>query len=724
MDELQPLPARIAEKVSAGLGLHRWIDLVLHLPARYQDEATLSTLDDLVDNTRASLVGTLGNCVLKEKPRRQLTVQLEVDGGSIQLRWLHFYPSQQARLSNGGFVKVTGVTRRIRGGWEIIHPKLIFNPNPDEWIGVIASAGPAATSRQPEPRPHAVETDARATPETAPEALPGTAFAAARLTPVYPATAGVRQTDFARWVRQAPPACLDDLIPESLYNQIPLPRWKDSLLTLHGDATPDTADALNNRTHPAWQRIQLDELLAQQIALKRARLARHQQAAVRMPAAPGPRFTALLCALPFTLTNGQREALDEIVADLAGARPMQRLLQGDVGSGKTVIAALACAHAADAGYQSAFMAPTEILAEQHRVKLSALFAQAGLRCAGLQGSTPKREKEKTLSEVEQGQIDILIGTHALIEDTVRFRQLGLAVIDEQHRFGVGQRLALLGRGGPDAMHTPHQLMMSATPIPRTLAQTYLADLDVSSLTEKPPGRQPILTKLISQKRREALYRSLQVELAAGKQVYWVCPLIEESEVLELQAAEQTYQELCEALPGASIALVHGRLAPAEKSAVMDRFSRNEVQLLVSTTVIEVGVDVPNASLMVIEHAERFGLAQLHQLRGRVGRGQEASVCILLFGDPLSWTGKQRLTAMRDSNDGFKLAEKDLELRGPGELLGKRQSGVPLLRYTDPLQQKDLVKLSRVLAGQIDVEHAEWADRLVRRWFGDTAWWLS
>lgn len=709
MEELQSLPARIADKVSSGLGLKRWIDLVLHLPARYQDEATLSTMADLVDNTRASLVGTLGECTLKDRPRRQLLAQLEVDGGCIQLRWLHFYPGLQARLTEGGFIKVTGVTRRTRGGWEIIHPKMVFSPDANDMIGAITSATPSLIDAT---ETNATENDA---PNTA---------GAGRLTPVYPATAGVRQTDFARWVKQAPTDCLQDLLPDDWYSQLPLPRWKDSLLTLHGDATPDTADALNDRTHPAWQRIQFDELLAQQIALKRARVNRTQQTAPAMSERPGPRAQALLKALPFTLTAGQQSALQEIAADMSQTRPMQRLLQGDVGSGKTVIAALACAHAADAGYQSAFMAPTEILAQQHRLKLAPLFEKAGLRCGGLLGSTPKREKERTLTALAAGEIDIIIGTHALIEDTVQFRRLGLAVIDEQHRFGVAQRLALLKVDADHAETVAHQLMMSATPIPRTLAQTYLADLDVSSLTEKPPGRQPILTKLISQKRREALYRSLQVELAAGKQVYWVCPLIEESEALQLQAAEQTFAELCDAMPGARIALVHGRLSAAEKTDVMDRFSRNEVQLLVSTTVIEVGVDVPNASLMVIEHAERFGLAQLHQLRGRVGRGSEASVCILLFGDPLSWTGKQRLVAMRDSNDGFKLAEKDLELRGPGELLGKRQSGVPMLRYTDPLVHKDLVKLSRHFASMVNIEKDAWTDRLVRRWFGDTAWWLS
>jgi ATP-dependent DNA helicase RecG len=703
MQELEALPARIAEKVADGLGLRRWIDLALHLPARYQDEATLSTVEDLVDNAKASLVGTLCGTEIQERPRRQLLARLDVDGGEITLRWLHFYPNQQARLADGLFVKVTGMTRKTRRGWEIIHPKMVFNPKPEELVGSLSSL-------QPLP------------PSPAQDASEAPIGSDARLTPVYPTVSGVKQADFPRWLKQAPAACFEELLPQNWCQQLPFPNWTTSLHVLHGQATPDTADALNERSHPAWQRIKFEELLAQQLALRQSRVQRETLQAPTMALSDGPHYRACEAALPFRLTAAQQRVVAELRQDMRHSTPMQRLLQGDVGSGKTIVAALACVHAADAQWQSAFMAPTEILAEQHLKKLGPLLDQAGLQCALLTGSTGKKERRQILERLLSGNIAVLIGTHALIEDAVQFRQLGLVVIDEQHRFGVAQRLALLRASGTGL--TPHQLMMTATPIPRTLAQTYLSDLDVSTLDQKPPGRQPILTKLVSQKRREELYQSLRVELSAGKQVYWVCPLIEESETLELQAAEQTFAEISQAMPEQRIALVHGRLPSSEKADVMSRFARNEVQLLVSTTVIEVGVDVPNASVMVIEHAERFGLAQLHQLRGRVGRGELASICILLFGDPLSWTGKQRLIAMRDSQDGFWLAEKDLEIRGPGELLGKRQSGLPMLRYTDPLLEKDLVKLSRFYAGQVDMKRDEWAQRLTQRWFGRTEWWLS
>ncbi len=721
--EFDPLPQKIAEKVMPGLGLKRWIDLVLHFPARYQDEATLSTYFDLVDNAKASLVGTLQASEIIERPRRQLVAKLSVDGGDIQLRWLHFYPGQQTKLVEGSLVKVTGATRKTRYGWEIIHPKMLFNPNPNELIGSITRIRNADLLEEANVSPYDGSKGSNSENTQDATLLAATAEPSqAKLTPVYPTVSGVKQTDFARWLKQAPAECFVDLLPASWWPHFPLPRWPEAVSILHGEASPETEAALNDRTHSAWQRIKFEELFAQQLALKQARKIRQDTSAASLGKQANAAYRAVLAALPFQLTNAQQAALQELIADMSKTQPMQRLLQGDVGSGKTVVAALACAQAVGAGFQAAFMAPTEILAEQHYSKLAPLFASVGIRCEQLMGATTKKEKKRICEALLRGEIDTVMGTHALIEESVQFKQLGLVIIDEQHRFGVEQRLALLKAKEEQAV--PHQLMMTATPIPRTLAQTYLSDLDVSSLNEKPPGRQPILTKLLSQKRRTELYKSLHVELLAGKQVYWVCPLIEESETLQLQAAEQTYAELCEALPGLGIGLLHGRLSAPEKARIMQQFTNKELQLLVSTTVIEVGVDVPNATLMVIEHAERFGLAQLHQLRGRVGRGSEASVCILLFGDPLSWTGKQRLKAMKESNDGFWLAEKDLEIRGPGELLGKRQSGIPMLRYTDPLQEKDLVKLSRRYAAQVDLDTEPWAQRLISRWFGETAWWLS
>ncbi len=717
--ELNKLPQRIAEKVQAGLKLARWIDLVLHLPMRYQDEATLSTFENLVDKANASLIGTVVDSEIIERPRRQLVAKLAVDGGEIQLRWLHFYPNQQSKLSQGSTIKVTGIIRKNRWGWEIIHPKIIFNPKAEEWTQTHSKTQKQSQEKSQEQAQKQTDTTKAAT-----------AADSARLTPVYPSAAGIGQTDFTRWLKQAPEAAFEELLPSQWLNALKLPNWCNALQTLHGQASPNTEAALNNRSHPAWQRIKFEELLAQQLALKQARQHKKTTTAPVFGAQPNPILLAAQSKLPFSLTQAQSRVLNEILQDLALPHPMQRLLQGDVGSGKTAVAALACAQAIGADYQTALMAPTEILAEQHFKKLHPLYKSLGLNCELLTGSTGKKEKRRIEAACRQGGVHIVIGTHALIESPVQFAKLGLVIIDEQHRFGVQQRLALLKQ---DKLSTadhqnsalmPHQLMMSATPIPRTLSQTYLSDLDVSNLDEKPPGRQPIITKLVSQKRREDLYRRLQIELTSGKQAYWVCPLIEESETLQLQAAEQTYAEIQNALPQANIRLLHGRMNSTEKTDIMAQFQNQTIQLLVSTTVIEVGVDVPNASLMVIEHAERFGLAQLHQLRGRVGRGKTASVCVLLFGEPLSWTSKQRLKAMKDSNDGFYLAEKDLQIRGPGELLGKRQSGLPMLKYADPLEDKEWVKLSRKYANLIQFEEHRWAQRLIERWFVQTDWWLS
>jgi ATP-dependent DNA helicase RecG len=456
--------------------------------------------------------------------------------------------------------------------------------------------------------------------------------------------------------------------------------------------------------------VQFDELLAQQLSLRRAYLARRARGAPKLR--PTAQFTdALLKSLPFRLTGAQQRAWREIAADLGQPHPMQRLLQGDVGSGKTVVAALAMLHAVEAGHQAALMAPTEILAEQHYRKLATWLQPLGLEVAWLTGSLKKRDKEAAIARVGAGETPIAIGTHALIEDKVEFARLGLAIVDEQHRFGVRQRLALKDKG-----QFAHQLAMSATPIPRTLAMSYYADLDVSVLDELPPGRTPVTTKLVAEARRGEVLKRVHDACRSGRQAYWVCPLIEESETLQLKTAEETYSRLSAELPDLKVGLVHGRLKTADKAEVMAAFVRNEIQVLVATTVIEVGVDVPNASLMVIEHAERFGLAQLHQLRGRVGRGADASACILIYAQPLGETARARLKAIFETTDGFAIAREDLRLRGPGEFIGARQSGMPLLRYAD-LEDTALVGQARAIAEDMLRDAPERAEAHLQRWLG-------
>jgi ATP-dependent DNA helicase RecG len=467
---------------------------------------------------------------------------------------------------------------------------------------------------------------------------------------------------------------------------------------------------LQLRTHPAWRRIKFDELLAQQLSLRRAYNARRQKGAPQLKSA-GQLAQQLLAVLSFSLTGAQQRVVAEIAGDLAQPYPMQRLLQGDVGSGKTIVAALAACQAIEAGYQAAFMAPTEILAEQHYLKLRSWLAPLGVEVAWLSGSLKKAAKQAMQLQAAT-TAHLVVGTHALIQEGVDFARLGLAIVDEQHRFGVAQRLALRKKGG-----NPHQLMMSATPIPRTLAMSYYADLDVSVLDELPPGRTPVKTKLVSDARRDEVIARVRSAVANGRQAYWVCPLIEESEKLQLQTALDTFSALSEELDDLRIGLVHGRLKSDEKAAAMAAFAAGEIDVLVATTVIEVGVDVPNASLMVIEHAERFGLSQLHQLRGRVGRGVHDSVCILLYQQPLSETARARLKVIFENTDGFEIARQDLHLRGPGEFVGSRQSGVPLLRYADLESDIDLVELARKMAEYLLHEDPERAGRHLKRWLG-------
>ncbi|HEX4856649.1 MAG TPA: ATP-dependent DNA helicase RecG [Limnobacter sp.] len=686
--ELHALPPSIADAAGGLLHASTWMGLALHLPLRFEDKASITAMDALAVGQKVNLLATVTGSDVQHHPRKQLRVWVEDGDTSLLLRWLHFYPGLREKLADGTRIQVSGQIRQGFGTLEMVHPTVKIVP--------FGAAG-APVAAQPESRADAV------------------------LEPVYPSSGQLKQSDWHRWMKKLPKACFEDTLPPALCRKYRLLEWSTTLQTLHGQARPEELYDLNLRTHAAWTRVKVDELLAQQLLLREYRQQRTQEKACSLKAVKAGLVQKFTAQLPFKLTGAQTRSCQEIFEDLAQPYPMQRLLQGDVGSGKTLVAALACLRAIENGRQAAMLAPTEVLAAQHHYKLAPLFEAVGVRCAKLQGAMKKSEKDKTLKALAQGEIDIVIGTHALVQDHVEFRNLALVIVDEQHRFGVAQRLSLIAKAGNGQL--AHQLMMSATPIPRTLAQTYLSDLAVSNLDEKPPGRKPIITKLLSQKKREQLVSAIEHEIEQGRQAYWVCPLIEESETMDLQAAEATYEELCEQLPSRRIGLLHGRQDNKTKQATMAAFAAGELDLLVSTTVIEVGVDVGNASLMVIDQAERFGLAQLHQLRGRVGRGSIQSVCVLLYGSPLSNTSKMRLKAMHESDDGFYLAEKDLEIRGPGELLGKRQSGLPMMRYADPMIDKDLLETARSIAQQMPID-AENTRRHMQRWLEETPWWLS
>ena len=652
-----PAPkSKAAASKLARLGLQTDSDLVLHLPLRYEDETTVISIREAAchGGAAAQVEGCVKACEIQYRPRRQLMVTLADESGTMALRFLNFYGSQVKQLAVGTRIRARGEVRHGFLGTEIIHPA----------YRVVHEDTPLPTA----------------------------------LTPVYPAGEGLSQA----YLRGAVGAALKrhdmtDTLPPQILARLQLPAFAASVRLLHAPPPEVDANALADRMHPAWQRMKFDELLAQQLSMKRAQAARRAQTAPTL-ATGGVLSAGLQRNLPFALTGEQQRVLDEIRANLAAPFPMQRLLQGDVGSGKTVVAALAATQAIDSGFQVALMAPTEILAEQHFRKIAAWMEPLGVTVAWLSGSQKKKDKAAAQALIESGSAQLVIGTHALIQDEVQFARLGFVIVDEQHRFGVGQRLTLRNKG--ENTRVPHQLMMSATPIPRTLAMTYYADLDVSVIGELPPGRTPIVTRMVDQERRSEVVARIHAAAHAGRQAYWVCPLIEESEALQLQTATETHALLQEALPDLTVGLVHGRLKPAEKQGVMDAFARGEVHLLVATTVIEVGVDVPNASLMVIEHAERFGLSQLHQLRGRVGRGEAASACLLLYQSPLGDTAMQRLRTMRETTDGFEIARRDLEIRGPGEFLGARQSGVALLRFADLATDQALVESAQELADDL------------------------
>jgi ATP-dependent DNA helicase RecG len=748
-------PTSPMQKALEKLGLLRPIDLALHIPLRYEDETQIALLGDCREGDVVQIEGEVTHSEVTFRPRRQLLVTLQDASDVCILRFFNFYPSQQKQLAVGERIRARGELRGGMFGWQMLHP-------------VCKAAGGSLPTA---------------------------------LTPVYSTVAGLSQPYLRRAVltgleQAAGSGALDETIPTVFLSQnahLPKQSMREALTFLHYPAPDVSVAQLEDRSHPAWQRLKFEELLAQQLSQWQSKRERDALRApvllsvasaktiteradspvrpepvegfIRAPITQGLSLhDQLLAVIPFTLTAAQRRVCTEIARDIAQPIPMHRLLQGDVGSGKTVVAALAAAICIGAGYQCALMAPTEILAEQHFRKLIGWLEPLGIQVAWLTGSQKTKERREMLALIASGAAGLVVGTHAVIQDKVQFHNLALAVIDEQHRFGVKQRLALREKmnllpaeaseaagsitnqpvdqsnisgaainseandiRNPARRQEPHLLMMTATPIPRTLAMSYYADLDVSTIDELPPGRTPIVTKVVSEARRDEVIERIRAQIDAGRQAYWVCPLIEESEMIDLTNATETHAELSAALQGRVqgrpmvVGLLHSRMPPADKKAVMAQFISGQMQVLVSTTVIEVGVDVPNASLMVIEHAERFGLSQLHQLRGRVGRGAVASACVLMYATgesgKLGDTARARLKVMAQTNDGFEIAKQDLEIRGPGEFLGARQSGAALLRFADLTTDAQLLQTARQLAPLMLDQHKEQAEKHIARWLG-------
>jgi ATP-dependent DNA helicase RecG len=677
-------PLSAPQKGLHKLGLMRPIDLALHLPLRYEDETRIARLVNVRDGEVAQIEGEVTSCEVLHRGQRQLLVTLDDGSDTCTLRFFSFHPSQQKKLAVGKRIRVRGEVKGGFLGWQMMHPT------------IKVADGPLAQV----------------------------------LTPIYPTVAGLPQAYLRRAVQSglAQADLTDTVTPEQVAAIGLQPAWtlRKALTFLHNPTSDVLPEMLEDHSHPAWQRLKAEELLAQQLSQLQAR---RERAGLSAPALETARVQTekgtplqerLLAALPFVLTASQRRVSEEIARDLARPVPMHRLLQGDVGSGKTVVAALAGTICIDAGWQCALMAPTEILAEQHFRKLIGWLEPLGVKTAWLTGSQKVKERRAMLALIASGDASLVVGTHAIIQDKVEFKNLALAIVDEQHRFGVAQRLALRSKlsGGKQE---PHLLMMTATPIPRTLAMSYYADLDVSTIDQLPPGRTPIITKVVSDARRDEVIDRIRAQVAQGRQVYWVCPLIEENEALDLVNATQTHAQLSAALPSVMVGLLHSRMPAAEKKAVMALFTSGHMGVVVSTTVIEVGVDVANASLMVIEHAERFGLSQLHQLRGRVGRGAAASACVLLYaiGDAprLGEAARERLKAMAQTHDGFEIARRDLEIRGPGEFLGARQSGAALLRFADLATDSALLEWARQSAPlMLDGRPAQ-AQQHIARWLG-------
>ncbi|MGA1577711.1 MAG: ATP-dependent DNA helicase RecG [Steroidobacteraceae bacterium] len=659
------------------LGIESVQDLLFLLPLRYEDRTRIASIGSLKPGDRVAIEGAIELAEVAYRKRRVLLVRLGDGTGFLTLRFFHFSNAQQGQLQRGVRLRCFGEVRRGPMGPEIVHPEYRL----------------------------ADATDA--------QALEGA------LTPVYPATEGVQQGRLRLLTAQALDAvgreAIRDWIPADLLTDLGLPSLADALSFVHRPPPDAPLDELATGRHPAQRRLAFEELLAHHLALRELR-----QDVRRDPARPLPTGATLAqglrAKLAFSLTAAQERVLAEIDRDLGEGSPMLRLVQGDVGSGKTVVAALAALRAVEAGFQVALMAPTELLADQHFQQFQRWLEPLGVETALLSGKLPMRTRQSVMGGLLDGRIQVVIGTHALFQPEIRYRELALVIVDEQHRFGVQQRLRLREKGADQGFH-PHQLIMTATPIPRTLAMTAYADLDVSVIDELPPGRTPIATVAIPAQRRGEVVERIHAAVREGRQAYWVCPLIEESELLEAQAAEQTAAALAGALPDMPIGLVHGRMPPAEKERVMARFKAGEISLLVATTVIEVGVDVPNATLMVIENAERMGLAQLHQLRGRVGRGQHASSCVLLFQPPLGSIARERLKVLRETTDGFEVARRDLELRGPGELLGTRQTGLQQMRVADLSRDADLLPRVQRAAEMMLSGPAGNIAALKRRWIG-------
>ena len=676
LTDLKGVGPALAKKLEK-LGLYRVDDLLFLLPARYEDRTQLVRIGALVAGTRCLVSGEVLLAETVFRGRRSLLVRIADGSGQLTLRFFHFSRQQQAQFRQGARVSCFGEARRGPAGLEMIHPEYRLLRSEDD---------PATTDR---------------------------------LTAIYPATEGVQQGRLRMLTDQAlahmnrePPV---ELLPADLTQKLGMPSLAEAIRYLHRPPPDADIDALSAGRHPCQQRLAFEELLAHYLSLRRIRAMAATDAAPALTAGSAlvDRFVN---DLPFSLTGAQQRVVDDILNDLAEPHPMMRLIQGDVGSGKTVVAAIACLKAIACGVQAAIMAPTELLAEQHWRNFSDWFRPLGIEPAWLSGSQRAAARREALAAISDGSAGLVVGTHALFQEGVEFDRLALVVIDEQHRFGVHQRMALRNKGVSTAGH-PHQLVMTATPIPRTLAMAAYADLDTSVIDELPPGRKPVTTVVLPDTRRADIVARLRAACEAGQQAYWVCPLIEASEVLDYQAAEASYRMLTEALPELRVGLVHGRMRPAEKERGMRAFKEGLIQVLVATTVIEVGVDVPNASLMIIENAERMGLSQLHQLRGRVGRGAAQSHCVLLYKPPLGRIAKERLAVLRDSNDGFVVAQRDLELRGPGELLGTKQTGLPDYRVANLVRDAHLMPEVQMTAESLR-DRAAIRDALIRRWLGD------
>ena len=664
----------------AKLGVLSVQDVLFHLPFRYQDRTKIVPVGSLRPGDQAVIDVTVDHADIRFGKRRSLLVQVSDGTGSMILRFFHFTAAQKSALSRGVRLRCFGEVRNGPQHYELVHPE--YQRVADD------------------------------------ESLP----VEQALTPIYPTTEGFHQLSWRDLIGQSlqhlgKDGALDELLPPSLLASIDLPTLSEAIRLLHRPPPELASKLMSEDGHPAQHRLAFEELLAHQLSMRLMRDAHRQQTAPVFDKAlfDLPRVKQLLSELPFDLTGAQRRVIGDITKDTEQPYPMLRLVQGDVGSGKTIVAAIAALQAIEAGYQVALMAPTEILAEQHRVNFENWFGSLGIEAGWLSGRLKGKKREAMMERVRNGELPMVVGTHALFQESVEFANLGLVIVDEQHRFGVHQRLALRSKG---KAVTPHQLIMTATPIPRTLAMTAYADLDLSVIDELPPGRKPIKTVLVSEQRQGEVIERVRLACESGRQAYWVCTLIEESELLQAQAAEQTAEMLTEALAPLKVGLVHGRMKAPEKADVMQQFKAGELHLLVATTVIEVGVDVPNASLMVMANAERLGLSQLHQLRGRVGRGAQDSYCVLLYHPPLGAVARERLEIMRETNDGFVIAQKDLEIRGPGEVLGTRQTGEVQFRLADLLRDQHWIEPVQKAADQLIAEQSPMIQPLIQRWIGE------